>query len=149
MAACLAQLLTPFRLGLGGPLGNGRQYMSWISISDEVGAIEHALADRSAVGPVNLVAPRPVTNREFAQDARTGAAPPARVAHAAHAAADGVRQRVRRGGAARRAPAPCHRELLASGYRFEHDELEAALAGSAAPLSWCGASNFGPVGLPP
>jgi uncharacterized protein (TIGR01777 family) len=63
----LASLLPPFRLGLGGPLGGGRHYMSWISIVDEVRAIEHALVTEELSGPVNLVAPNPVTNREFAK----------------------------------------------------------------------------------
>lgn len=61
----LALMLTPFRLGLGGPLGHGRQYMSWVAIHDVVGAIAHALMTESLRGPVNVVAPNPVTNREF------------------------------------------------------------------------------------
>lgn len=60
----LAKQLTPFKLGLGGRAGDGKQYMSWIHIDDEVAAIEHLLtADVS--GPVNLTAPEPVTNGEF------------------------------------------------------------------------------------
>jgi len=61
----LAKMLTPFRLGLGGPVGNGRQVLSWIALDDVVGAIEHALAKESLRGPVNTVAPNPVTNLEF------------------------------------------------------------------------------------
>ena len=61
----LAKMLTPFRLGLGGRIGNGRQWMSWIALDDVVGCIHHALATESMHGPVNVVAPRPVTNREF------------------------------------------------------------------------------------
>ena len=61
----LARMLTPFRLGLGGPLGDGRQFMSWIAIDDLVGIIGHALADPSLAGPLNAVAPGTVTNREF------------------------------------------------------------------------------------
>ena len=60
----LGRLLLPFRLGLGGRSGSGRQYLSWIAIDDEVGAIRHVLTS-SVAGPVNLTAPRPVTNREF------------------------------------------------------------------------------------
>ena len=59
------RMLLPFRLGLGGRLASGRQYMSWVSISDEVGAILHALTDESLRGPVNLTGPTPVTNAEF------------------------------------------------------------------------------------
>jgi uncharacterized protein (TIGR01777 family) len=61
----LAKMLTPFRLGLGGVLGSGRQYMSWIALQDLVRAIQFALSAAALVGPVNGVAPSPVTNREF------------------------------------------------------------------------------------
>jgi uncharacterized protein (TIGR01777 family) len=61
----LAKMLPPFRFGGGGVLGNGRQYMSWISIDDAVGAIHQALLDESLNGPVNAVAPEAITNREF------------------------------------------------------------------------------------
>ncbi len=59
------RMLLPFRLGLGGRMGSGRQYMSWISIDDEVGAILHALTQERVAGPVNLTGPRPVRNAEF------------------------------------------------------------------------------------
>jgi uncharacterized protein len=59
------RMLLPFRLGLGGRMGSGRQYMSWISIDDEVRAILHALVQERVAGPVNLTGPRPVTNAEF------------------------------------------------------------------------------------
>jgi hypothetical protein len=61
----LPRVLTPFRLGAGGRLGNGRQWFSWISLQDEAGAIEHLLNTDSFSGPVNLVSPNPVTNAEF------------------------------------------------------------------------------------
>ncbi len=61
----LAKLLTPFRLGLGGPVGSGRQYLSWISLDDAVAAVTHVLANAAVHGPVNVVAPEPVTNAEF------------------------------------------------------------------------------------
>jgi uncharacterized protein (TIGR01777 family) len=61
----LAKMLLPFRMGVGGRLGNGRQYVSWITLDDAVGAIYHALATEALQGPVNAVAPQPVTNREF------------------------------------------------------------------------------------
>lgn len=63
----LPRMLPPFRLGLGGPLGDGRQFMSWIALDDAVGAIRHALRDETLRGPVNAVSPQPVTNREFAR----------------------------------------------------------------------------------
>jgi uncharacterized protein (TIGR01777 family) len=60
----LAKQLPIFKAGLGAPLGNGRQWLSWISLRDEVDAIRHLLT-ADVAGPVNLVAPEPVTNREF------------------------------------------------------------------------------------
>lgn len=61
----LGRMVTPFKLGLGGRIGSGKQWMSWISIDDEVGAIRHALATDGLAGPVNATAPEPVTNAEF------------------------------------------------------------------------------------
>jgi uncharacterized protein (TIGR01777 family) len=63
----LAQMLLPFKLGLGGPIGNGRQWMSWIHVSDVVGLILEALGNPAISGPINLTAPDPVTNREFSK----------------------------------------------------------------------------------
>jgi uncharacterized protein (TIGR01777 family) len=61
----LAKMLTPFRLGGGGVIGSGNQYMSWIAIDDLVRVIQFTLSAAALVGPVNAVAPHPVTNREF------------------------------------------------------------------------------------
>jgi uncharacterized protein len=61
----LPRIVPVFRLGLGGRLGSGRQYMSWVAIEDVAGAVVHLLAREEVSGPVNLVAPHPVTNREF------------------------------------------------------------------------------------
>jgi uncharacterized protein (TIGR01777 family) len=61
----LGTMLLPFRLGLGGRLGSGRQYMSWIAIDDVVGVICESLVNDTLSGPLNAVAPDPVTNREF------------------------------------------------------------------------------------
>lgn len=61
----LKQMLPIFKLGLGGVLGDGRQYMSWIGLDDLAGAIFHLLTDESLTGAVNCVSPNPVTNREF------------------------------------------------------------------------------------
>ena len=63
----LAKMLPAFRCGLGGPIGNGRQYWSWITLDDLLGAILHALTHAALRGPVNAVTPHPVTNREFAR----------------------------------------------------------------------------------
>lgn len=61
----LGKMLTPFKMGIGGKLGDGRQWMSWIDMQDMVGAIHHILKTDLLHGPVNMVAPRPVTNAEF------------------------------------------------------------------------------------
>jgi uncharacterized protein (TIGR01777 family) len=61
----LARLLPLFRKGLGGRLGKGKQFMSWIGVDDAVGAIHHALMDETVSGPVNAGAPGPVRNRDF------------------------------------------------------------------------------------
>jgi uncharacterized protein (TIGR01777 family) len=63
----LKRLLLPFKLGLGGRVGSGMQWMSWITLADEVGAIVHALEHDALSGPVNLVAPAPVVNKEFTE----------------------------------------------------------------------------------
>jgi uncharacterized protein (TIGR01777 family) len=61
----LQKMLFPFRLGVGGKLGSGHQYMSWVTIDDAVGAILHAIENKSLRGPVNVVAPEAATNQEF------------------------------------------------------------------------------------
>jgi uncharacterized protein (TIGR01777 family) len=61
----LATMMTPFKLGVGGVVGSGKQWMSWISLDDVVGIINFALENESVRGAVNVVAPNPVTNEEF------------------------------------------------------------------------------------
>lgn len=61
----LAKMLLPFKLGAGGKIGSGQQYLSWIVLDDAVGALCRALADSNLSGPVNAVAPNPATNLEF------------------------------------------------------------------------------------
>ncbi len=63
----LGKMLPIFKLGLGGPVGSGKQMMSWIALSDVVGVISACLLDSSYAGPVNVVAPQPVSNREFSR----------------------------------------------------------------------------------
>jgi uncharacterized protein (TIGR01777 family) len=63
----LSRMLLPFKLGLGGKQGSGKQWMSWIAKADEVGAIRHAIENRGVEGPVNCAAPEPVTNADFAR----------------------------------------------------------------------------------
>ena len=61
----LAKMLTPFQMGIGGRIGDGKQWMSWIALDDVVSAIQFMLHDRFVNGPVNFVAPNPVRNAEF------------------------------------------------------------------------------------
>jgi len=61
----LAKMLTPFRMGIGGRVGDGKQWMSWIALEDVVNGLKFLLEDATARGPVNFVAPNPVTNAEF------------------------------------------------------------------------------------
>jgi uncharacterized protein (TIGR01777 family) len=61
----LKKMLLPFKLGVGGKVGSGQQYMSWITLDDAVGAIIFALETESLRGPVNVVSPQPVTNLEY------------------------------------------------------------------------------------
>lgn len=63
----LSRLLLPFKLGLGGPIGNGRQWMPWIHIDDQFALIDFLLHRNEASGPYNACAPKPVRNREFAK----------------------------------------------------------------------------------
>ena len=61
----LGKMLTPFKMGVGGRIGTGSQFMSWVALDDAVAAIQFALNDDSLAGPVNVVAPQAVTNGEF------------------------------------------------------------------------------------
>ena len=64
----LPKMAAPFRFGLGGRLGNGKQWMSWIALEDVVGILKRAITDAAMFGPVNVVAPEPVTNAEFTKE---------------------------------------------------------------------------------
>jgi uncharacterized protein len=121
----LEKMLLPFRLGLGGRLGSGTQWMSWISIDDVVGAIIHVLLTESFSGPVNLVAPEPVRNRDFtAILGRVLSRPtPFAVPAAALRLALGEMANSTLLASVRVLP----KRLLAAGYRFEHADLETAL----------------------
>ena len=67
MRIALAKILTPFRIGAGGPIGSGQQYWSWISLDDAAGVVYHALMTDGLHGPVNVVSPDAVTNAAFAE----------------------------------------------------------------------------------
>jgi uncharacterized protein (TIGR01777 family) len=118
--------LLPFKLGLGGRIGSGRQWWSWISIADEVGAIRHVIADASLRGPVNVTAPSPVTNGEFAKALgrvlrRPTVVPVPVPALKAVFGSEMVREMFLSG--QRVVP----ERLLQSGYQFHHTDLEGAL----------------------
>jgi uncharacterized protein (TIGR01777 family) len=61
----LKQMLRPFKMGVGGRIGSGQQWMSWVALEDAAGAVEHAILNDSVRGPVNVVAPQPARNSEF------------------------------------------------------------------------------------
>lgn len=121
----LAKLLTPFKMGMGGKVGSGKQYISWVAIEDAVGAIKTALSDESVRGPLNVVSPNPVTNEVFTKtlghvlDRPTALAIPAFAAKLAFGEmADEmllVSQRV------------LPKKLTDAGYEFQQPELEGAL----------------------
>jgi hypothetical protein len=123
----LGAMLVPFKLGLGGRTGDGRQWMSWIDVRDMVGAIHHILKNDLLQGPVNMVAPKPVRNAEFAQTLAGVLSRPAIFPMPAFAA------RLMFGemgeelllGSQQVEPG----KLIASGYPFRYRELRAALAG--------------------
>ena len=122
----LAKQLPLFKFGLGGRFGSGDQWQSWISIDDEVGAIEHLLT-AGVVGPVNLTAPAPVTNCGIHRPARSRAAPPSPAADPEHRS----RRRCTDVSSSRTCCSPARRvvpgALLESGFVFRHPDLEDAL----------------------
>ncbi len=121
----LAKMLLPFRLGAGGRIGDGKQYMSWISLDDAIGATHHALVNEHLVGPVNAVAPNPVTNAEYTKTLGRVLRRPTVFPMPAPAArlAFGKMADELLLSSARVEPVA----LLESGYEFAHPELEAAL----------------------
>ena len=121
----LKKMLLPFKLGAGGRIGSGRQWMSWVAVDDAVRAIEYCLATSSLSGPVNVVSPDPVTNSEFTKTlGRTLHRPtvfplPAAVARLAMGEmADALLL-----SSARVRPA----KLDSSGFTFQYSQLESAL----------------------
>lgn len=121
----LAAMLLPFKLGLGGRVGSGHQYMSWIAIDDVVGAIRHVMLSDALHGPVNAVAPHPVTNLDLTKTLGYVLSRPTTLPLPAFAArlvmgemADELLL-----ASARVEPG----RLLATGYEFRYPQLEAAL----------------------
>lgn len=121
----LKKMLPPFKLGGGGILGNGKQYMSWISLGDEVRAIRFLIDTPTVRGAVNLTAPQPVTNKEFTKTLGKALHRPTIMPLPAFAA------RIMFGEMADALLLASTRvypqRLLDAGYRFRHPDLEAAL----------------------
>lgn len=121
----LAKLLPIFRAGLGGPVGGGRQWMSWISIDDLLGVILRVLSDRAMKGPVNTVAPAPITNAEFSRTLGRVLGRPASIPTPAIALKLAFGQMAQETVLASNRVKP--RRLLAGAYQYRHDSLESAL----------------------
>ncbi len=122
----LAKMLLPFKLGVGGKIGNGRQYMSWISLEDEVRALQHVMTQADLTGPVNLTAPTPVTNAELTHALAAALHRPAFMPLPAFAARAAFGEMADSAllSSARVLP----KRLLASGFEFTHAELTSFLA---------------------
>lgn len=121
----LQKMLPPFRAGLGGPMGSGSQFMSWISLTDEIGAIRFLIDHPDISGEVNLTAPHPVSNRDFARTLGRALHRPACLplpAVAVRLLFGEMGEALLLGGA-RVLPGV----LTAAGYAFRHPRLEAAL----------------------
>jgi len=122
----LGRLRPLFRLMLGGRLGSGQQYLSWISLDDEVGAIAFLLEHPEVSGPVNLVGPKPVTNQQFTEALARALGRPAPFAVPAGvltALLGEAAEEMLLGG-----PRAIPAVLLRHGYRFDHHTIDEALA---------------------
>ena len=121
----LTRMLPPFRLGAGGRIGSGEQYMSWIAIDDAIGAIHHALCDPDLSGPVNAVSPNPVTNLDFTKSLGRVLGRPTIVPFPAFAAKAAFGEMA---DALLLSSARCIPDrLIRAGYRFRYQDLEDAL----------------------
>jgi hypothetical protein len=121
----LARMLPVFRLGGGGKLASGRQWMSWISMEDAVGAVQFALERETLAGAVNAVAPSPVTNAEFTETLARVVHRPALFPVPAFALNLMFGEMAQGTLLASQRVVP--RQLLAAGYAFRHATLEPAL----------------------
>jgi uncharacterized protein (TIGR01777 family) len=121
----LPKMLLPFRMGLGGRLGSGRQWWSWVAVDDVVGAIQHVLENDSLHGPVNTVAPQQVTNAEFTKTLAGVLKRPALFPMPAFAVRLVFGEMGQELFLASQRVEPA--KLTASGYQFQHPELRKAL----------------------
>jgi len=123
----LAKMLPPFRWGLGGRLGDGKQYMSWITLADAVGAIHHVLTQPELQGAVNVTAPHPVTNLEFTKTIGKILSRPTLFSVPAFVLRCVMGEMANELLLAGACVAPTR--LIETGYVFQYPELEAALRG--------------------
>jgi len=121
----LQKMLFPFRLGLGGYIGDGRQWWSWVHVRDVVGAIHHALKSDLLQGPVNVVSPRPATNAEFSKTLASVLSRPAIFPMPAFAARLAFGEMADELLLASQRVEPA--KLIASGYPFQFSDLRRAL----------------------
>ena len=121
----LQKMLPPFKMGVGGRIGNGRQWMSWVDVHDVVGAIHHILRTDLLQGPVNLVAPKAVTNSEFTKTLASVLSRPAIFPMPAFAARLAFGEMADELLLASQRVEP--KRLIASGYPFRSRELRASL----------------------
>ena len=121
----LARLLPIFRLGLGGRVGNGRQYWSWITLEDAVGAIEFAIDDPSLSGPLNLTSPNAVTNAAFTAALARALRRPAFLPVPAFALRLALGEMADEALLASQRVQP--EKLLKAGFQFTHPQLNEAL----------------------
>lgn len=119
------KMLLPFRLGIGGVVGDGSQYMSWIALADVIDALHHVLMTENIQGPVNIVAPTPVTNREFTKTLGCVLKRPTVLPFPAFAIRLGFGEMADELLLASTRVEP--RRLLATGYEFRYPTLEEAL----------------------
>jgi uncharacterized protein (TIGR01777 family) len=125
-AGALKQMLPLFRLGLGGRLGSGKQWMSWISLSDLVSAVLFVLDSAAVRGPVNLTAPQPVTNAEFTRALARSLHRPAPFPAPAFALRLALGRMADEALLSSTRALP--RKLLNAGFQFAHPSIDAALA---------------------
>ena len=118
-------MLTPFKMGMGGKIGSGAQYMSWVAMDDVTGAIYHALVTDSLKGPVNVTAPNPATNKEFTNTLGKVLNRPTVMPMPAFAAKLAFGEMAKDLLLASTKVAP--KRLSDSGYEFQYPELENAL----------------------
>jgi uncharacterized protein (TIGR01777 family) len=123
----LQKMLLPFRMGVGGNMGNGRQWLSWVDIDDLVGAVQHIIDTETLQGPVNVVGPNPVRNAEFTKTLASVLWRPAIFPMPAFAARLVFGQMGDELLLASQRVEPA--KLLASGYVFQKPDLRSALEG--------------------